>query len=112
MPRRYPKELLHRIRNEIAIGEVVRILDLPWKISEGYFRFLCPQCSQFNTATNPRTNLGRCFRCRRNFNPIDLIMVVRALSFLESVDFLSRLLPALPANRSECPQSNEKHPRS
>ena len=68
-------------------------LALPWKISEGYFRFLCPLCSEFNTATNPRTNLGRCFRCRRNFNPIDLVMAVRASSFLDSVEFLAQRFP-------------------
>jgi hypothetical protein len=94
MSRRHSKELLHRIRNEIDIREVLRTLELPWKVSEGYFRFLCPQCSEFNTATNPWTNLGRCFRCRRNFNPIDLVMVVRGQSFLEAVDFLSKFLPA------------------
>jgi DNA primase len=101
MSRRFPKELLHRIRNEIDIREVVRTLELPWKISEGYFRFLCPQCSEFNTATNPRTNLGRCFRCSRNFNPIDLVMVVGARSFLESVDFLSKFLPFERGNHHE-----------
>ncbi len=94
MVRRYSKELLRRIRNEIDIREVVPVLGLPWKISEGYFRFLCPRCSEFNTATNSRTNLGRCFRCRRNFNPIDLVMAVRASSFTEAVEFLTHLLPA------------------
>ena len=93
MPRRYSKELLRRIRNEVDIREVVRALALPWKISEGHCRFLCPLCSEFNTATNPRTNLGRCFRCRRNFNPIDLVMAVRTSSFLDSVEFLATLLP-------------------
>jgi len=93
MPCRYSKEFLRRIRNEIDIQEVVRALALPWKISDGYFRFLCPRCSEFNTATNPRTNLGRCFRCRRNFNPIDLVMAVRASSFLDAVEFLVQLFP-------------------
>ena len=93
MPRRYSKDLLRRIRNEVDIREVVGALALPWKISEGYFRFLCPKCSEFNTATNPRTNLGRCFRCRRNFNPIDLVIAVRASSFLESVEFLAQRFP-------------------
>ncbi len=93
MPRRYSKDLLHRIRNEIDIREVVHTLALPWKISEGYFRFLCPRCSEFNTATNPRTNLGRCFRCLRNFNPIDLVMAVRASSFLDSVEYLAQRFP-------------------
>ena len=101
MPRRYSRELLHRIRNEVDIRDVVRALDLPWKISEGYFRFLCPRCSEFNTATNPRTNLGRCFRCLRNFNPIDLVMAVRTSNFVDSVDFLSQFLAFGPANRLE-----------
>ena len=94
MSRRYSKDILRRIRNQVDIQEVVQALALPWKISEGYFRFLCPLCSEFNTATNPRTNLARCFRCRRNFNPIDLVMAVRASSFVEAVDFLSNLTPA------------------
>ena len=93
MPCRYSKDLLRRIRNEVDIREVVGALALPWKISEGYFRFLCPKCSEFNTATNPRTNLGRCFRCRRNFNPIDLVMAVLTSSFLDSVEFLTQRFP-------------------
>ncbi|WP_208596420.1 hypothetical protein [Desulfonatronospira thiodismutans] len=40
------------------------------------------------TACNPRTNLARCFRCERNFNPIDLVMVVKGLNFREAVEFL------------------------
>lgn len=98
---RYSKELLRRIRNEVDIRDVVRVLDLPWKISEGYFRFLCPRCSEFNTATNPRTNLGRCFRCQRNFNPIDLVIAFRSSSFVDSVEFLSTLVPETPAAPSK-----------
>ena len=51
-------------------------LRLPSKEIEGFFRFLCPHCGEFNTATNPRTNLTRCFRCQRNFNPIDMVIAV------------------------------------
>ena len=54
-------------------------VELPVKRSEGYFRFLCPLCGDFNTATNSRTNLARCFRCEKNFNPIeasDLLLMV------------------------------------
>jgi hypothetical protein len=40
------------------------------------------------TACHPKTNLGRCFRCQRNFNPIDLVMVVKGLCFQEAVQFL------------------------
>lgn len=59
---------------------------------EGYLRFLCPLCRDFNTATKPETNLGRCFRCRRNFNTIDLVLIVERCEFLEAVARLEELL--------------------
>ena len=111
MSGRYSKELLRRIRNDVDIRDVVRALALPWKISEGYFRFLCPRCSEFNTATNPRTNLGRCFRCRRNFNPIDLVLAVRSSSLTEAVEFLTRLLLDVSTDRFLAPDDNSP-PRS
>ena len=67
-------------------------LDIPTKISEDYLRFLCPLCSEFNTAINPSTNLARCFRCQQNFNPIDMVMTVKGCSFLDAVKYLSTLL--------------------
>ena len=88
-----PAEKLRRIRNEVSIDEVLRALGVPTKLREGYLRFLCPLCDDFNTATNPRTNLARCFRCQRNFNPIDLIMIVDRASFLEAVGQLGECLP-------------------
>jgi DNA primase len=89
MPRRYSPELLRALRNDIAIaGLIAQVLDWPWKISEGQFRFLCPLCGEFNSATNPRTNLARCFGCQQNFNPIDLVMAVRRCTFVEAVQLL------------------------
>jgi DNA primase len=87
---RIPPAVLRRLRNEIAINKLIRHLDLPWKIRDGHLRFLCPLCREFNTATNPRTNLARCFRCAKNFNPIDLVMVVRGIPFLQAVRDLQR----------------------
>ena len=93
MAQKYSKEKLRLIRNEIDINNLITDqLNLPNKRAEGYFRFLCPVCSEFNTATNPKTNLARCFRCQRNFNPIDLVMVVDDCCFLEAVDYLSKFL--------------------
>jgi DNA primase len=89
MSDRFSKETLRRLRNEIPINLVIsELLKLPWKISEGYFRFLCPICSEFTTATNKKTNLARCFRCEKNFNPIDMVMVVNRLNFKDAVDLL------------------------
>ena len=92
MALRYSAQLLHSLRNDIEINHLIaQVLDWPWKDSEGYFRFLCPVCSEFNSATNPKTNLGRCFRCRRNFNPIEFVMAADHCSFIEAVQFLQHL---------------------
>lgn len=95
-----PSEKLRRIRNDLAIDDVLRGLGVPTKLREGYLRFLCPLCGEFNTATNPRTNLARCFRCKRNFNTVDLTMIVAQASFLEAVHQLEvRLPPPSPTGK-------------
>ena len=87
--RRISAEQLRRLRNDLPIREVIeRQLSLPSKEIEGIFRFLCPHCNEFNTATNPRTNFARCFRCQRNFNPIDIVMAVERCSFIDAVRIL------------------------
>lgn len=89
--RRFSSEELHAMRNSIEIRDIIcEILKIPSKEVEGIFRFLCPQCKEFQTAINPKTNLSRCFRCARNFNPIELVMADRQMSFVESVKFLKR----------------------
>lgn len=92
MIRRYTPQLLRALRNQIDINHLIaEVLDWPWKDSEGYFRFLCPLCSEFNSATNPKTNLGRCFRCQRNFNPIDFVMAADHCTFVQAVQFLQHI---------------------
>lgn len=92
MSRRYSKEKLRKLRNEIPIAKLIAdCLVIPWKLSEGYFRFLCPLCSEFNTATNPKTNLARCFRCQKNFNPIDIVMIAKQYNFPQAVEMLDGL---------------------
>ncbi len=88
----YSKTTLRRLRNDIPIATLIEeILEIPSKISEGYFRFLCPKCKEFNTATNPKTNLGRCFKCNTNYNPIDIVMIVKHFNFKDAVMFLDNL---------------------
>lgn len=89
MTQRYSKAALRKLRNDIPIDTVIAdILNQPNKVSEGYFRFLCPVCSGFTTAINPKTNLARCFFCQKNFNPIDMVMAVKTYSFIQAVDYL------------------------
>ena len=89
---RHSKEKLRMLRNNIPIAKLISdFLRLPCKVSDGYFRFLCPLCSEFNTATNPKTNLARCFRCQKNFNPLDMVMAVKCCSFREAVVLIDGL---------------------
>ncbi len=90
---RYSSQLLRTLRNDIDIRPLIAdVLEWPSKLSEDYFRFLCPLCSEFNCAVNPDTNLGRCFRCERNFNPIDFLMATGDYTFVEAVETLKQLL--------------------
>jgi hypothetical protein len=50
------------------------------------------QCYCFHTATNHKTNLARCFDCKKNFNPIDLVMAVGKYDFIEAVEYLKAKL--------------------
>jgi DNA primase len=93
MDRRYGAEYLRKLRNEIPIARLmVDVLEIPYKVREGYLRFLCPLCSDFNSATNPKTNLARCFGCQRNFNPIDIVMIEKRLNFVEAVEYLAGIV--------------------
>ena len=84
----YTDGFLRRLRNEIDIDQVINRLRLETRSSKKILRFRCPVCHGFHTATNPRTNLARCFDCRVNYNPIDLVMAVTAKSFVDTVEYL------------------------
>lgn len=87
--RRFTSHQLYMLRNDIPIDALIeKALYIPSRVADGYFRFLCPSCKEFNTAVNPETNLARCFRCEQNFNTIELVMAIRKLNFVESVRFL------------------------
>ena len=81
---------LRWFRNQILITDIIEELKVPHKISEGFFRFLCPVCNDFHTATNKETNLGRCFRCKVNYNTIEIVMAVQDCCFLEAIEFLEK----------------------
>jgi DNA primase len=100
---------LYTLRNAIPIDQLIRAMpSLSAKESEGVLRFLCPLCLEFNTATNPRTNLARCFRCNKNFNTIDLVMQVQDMNFKDAVAALSsrfQRLSSATSRHSGPPQS-------
>jgi len=93
---------LHILRNDIPIDALIeKPLCIPSRVAEGHFRFLCPLCKDFSTAVNPETNLARCFRCEKNFNTIDLVMIIRKFDFVESVRFLQDYHKSASVTRSD-----------
>lgn len=93
MGKLFSSQELYRLRNSIPIDVLIeKELAIPSKISEGFFRFLCPLCNEFQTAVNPKNNLGRCFRCEKNFNTIDMVMSWHNIGFVDSVKYLQTIL--------------------
>ena len=93
MPRYFSDEFLRRLRNDIPLASVMKLLEWPHKQRDKQVAFLCPRCQEYRSAINPRTNLGRCFHCETNFNPIDLTMAVRECDFVDAAKYLIPLLP-------------------
>ncbi|MEP9409994.1 MAG: hypothetical protein HRF42_01075 [Candidatus Brocadia sp.] len=76
MTRLFSPQFLRSLRNDISIDQLItNVLAIPNKTAEGYSRFFCPLCSDFHTATNPKTTLARCFRCKKTSIPSDIVMI-------------------------------------
>lgn len=70
-------DLLRRLRNDLPMAVTIKALGReapPAKMSEGYFRFLCPHCGEMRATVNPKNNLAHCFYCKKNLNNIDLLL--------------------------------------
>jgi len=122
MNRRFSHEELYNVRNRIPVRHVIdTLLAIPSETIHGIFRFRCPLCAGHHTAINPETNLSRCFDCKKNFNTIDLCMLVRRTDFVQSVKFLlghksrlavdgARTLSANHRNLLESQREESKNP--
>ena len=86
----YTDDFLRMLRNKVKIDRVIDVLMLDTRQGKDLLRLRCPVCDGFHTATNPGTNLGRCFECGKNFNPIDLVMAATRFEFIETVEFLKK----------------------
>ena len=86
---RFSNEELYALRNKIPVSILIeKALGISCRTTEGVFRFLCPLCNEFNTAVHSKTNLARCFLCQKNFNTIDLVMLVKKTDFVNTIHFL------------------------
>ena len=87
-------ELLRRLRNDLPMSVTIAALGReapPAKMSEGYFRFVCPHCGEMRATVNPKNNLAHCFCCKKNLNNIDLLRQLD-YDFHSAVALLERLL--------------------
>ena len=91
--RRYDDDFLRRLRNQIPIDWLIKHLGWPNKYRLGQFVFVCPSCGEAQSDVKRDTNLGRCFHCETNFNPIDFTMHAQECDFVAAVEFLTPLLP-------------------
>ena len=95
--KRLSSQELYKLRNDIPVDALIKnALDIPWRNTQGCFRFLCPRCNEFNTSVKPATNLARCFRCDKNFNTIDLVMLITQSDFVKSIRFLKDYQKNMP----------------
>jgi len=105
-------ELLRRLRNDLPMPVTIAALGRdgpPSKMSEGYFRFLCPRCGEMRATVNPRNNLAHCFCCQKNLNNIDLLMTLD-YDFRAAVALLERWLHQYEAQQAK--QNNPPPSRS
>jgi hypothetical protein len=83
--RRFSPQQLRYLRNQIPIASVIPSIN---RDDGNRPRFDCPLCGGRDTAINKSTNLARCFGCKKNFNPIEMVMAARRLSFVDAVNLL------------------------
>ncbi|MFH1709165.1 MAG: hypothetical protein ABIF71_14775 [Planctomycetota bacterium] len=89
-----PAFVLRAIRNDLPMPVTIGCLapDGPYgKMSECFFRFVCPHCRQIRATVNPKNNLAHCFCCHRNFNNIDLLLAL-GYDFIKAVALLWKWL--------------------
>ena len=95
-------DLLRQLRNDLPMPVTIAALGRegpPSKMSEGYFRFLCPHCGEMRATVNPRNNLAHCFTCKKNLNTIDLL-ISEGYDFLSAVSLLKRWLDEYQAKQT------------
>ena len=105
------RDELRRLRNDVPVETVIEELRLERSRRGTRRTFCCPRCGTFHTAVSFRTNLARCFRCERNYNPIDLVMLVRGETFLDAVRCVSAIAARVGSGRCRQRPRYVRNPR-
>lgn len=113
MNRRFSSRELSFFRNGIPVEEVIMsFLSIQYRRDSGKLRFACPLCGGFDTSIQAKTNLARCFSCKRNFNPIEMVMAHLRLGFVESVNWLKDRNARKMNETSAAPRKAQTSPSS
>ena len=107
------QDLLRRLRNDLPMSYTIHALGRhgpPSKMSDGYFRFLCPHCGEMRATVNPKNNLAHCFWCKKNLNNIDLLLT-QGHDFREAVSLLAGWLQQHQAQQSKKKPSTPTAPK-
>ena len=111
MIRRFSPRELTFLRNRVPITHVIKtLLEMPTRSTNTKMSFACPVCGGFDTSINAAHNLARCFDCRQNFNPIELVMHQRHIGFVDSVKSLKNRIHAAAAQNTLTTATNHHHP--
>ena len=111
MTRRFTPEELTFLRNRVPISCVIEtLLDLPTRSTHGKLSFACPVCGGFDTSVKAAHNLARCFVCRQNFNPIELVMHQLKSGFVDSVKWLKKRISAPQAQNTSIAAKKKAQP--
>ena len=105
-------DLLRRLRNDLPMSATIAFLGRegpPAKMSEGYFRFLCPRCGEMRATVNPKNNLAHCFPCQKNLNNIDLLRTLE-YDFFAAVELLEGWLNQYQTQRGNAAAPAESVP--
>ncbi len=104
----FTKQQLFQVRNDIDIDWLINNKLHLERQFNSIWRFQCPVCQQFNTATQKKNNLARCFSCQQNFNTIDLVIYSKKVNFVPGVQFLLSLLEKKSTSNGSVNLSAEK----
>ena len=104
----FTKQQLFQVRNDIDIDWLINNKLHLERQFNSIWRFQCPVCQQFNTATQKKNNLARCFSCQQNFNTIDLVIYSKKVNFVPAVQFLLSLLEKKSTSNGSVNLSAEK----
>jgi hypothetical protein len=111
--RRFSSNELSFLRNRLPVDCVIEnLLKLPTRRNHDKLSFACPVCSGFDTSINTAHNLARCFACRQNFNPIELVMHHLQIGFVDSVKWLKKRMSAAPTQNKTTRSGNKCQPTS